>query len=90
MASVSETPKKANKNSENMLKKIGRFFKRAAVGLVNSFRNMYAELKKVTWPTPLELRNYSLVVLAFMLFMGVVIGLIDSVSAIISNWIIGA
>ena len=38
---------------------------------------MYHELKKVTWPTKKELINYSLVVLAFMVAMGIIIGLID-------------
>ena len=38
---------------------------------------MYYELKKVTWPTKEKLITYSIVVLVFMLFMGVVIGLLD-------------
>ena len=38
---------------------------------------MWYELKKVTWPTKHKLIVYSLVVLVFMLFMGVVIGLLD-------------
>lgn len=87
MASISETPKKAN-NKANALQKIGLFFKRMFLGLIASFRNMVAELKKVTWPTRTELRNYSLVVFAFMLFMGIVIGLIDAGSALLINWII--
>ena len=38
---------------------------------------MYYELKKVTWPTKEKLITYSVIVLLFMLFMGVVIGLLD-------------
>lgn len=42
-----------------------------------SVKNMIAELKKVSWPTRKELRNYSIVVVTFMLLMAVVIGLLD-------------
>ena len=38
---------------------------------------MYYELKKVTWPSKEKLIAYSIVVLVFMLFMGIVIGLLD-------------
>ena len=38
---------------------------------------MYYELKKVTWPTKQRLISYSIIVLVFMLFMSVVIGLLD-------------
>ena len=41
------------------------------------FKNMYYELKKVTWPSKYKLITYSIIVLLFMLFMGVVIGLLD-------------
>ena len=47
-------------------KNIGRFFK-----------NMWHELKKVTWPSKKDVLNYSLVVFAFMVVMGIIIGLID-------------
>ena len=49
------------------------FFK----GIGKSFKNMYHELKKVTWPTKKELLNYSIVVFVFMIVMGVIIGLFD-------------
>ena len=49
------------------------FFK----GIGKSFKNMYHELKKVTWPTKKELLNYSVVVFVFMVVMGVIIGLFD-------------
>ncbi|NLB38670.1 MAG: preprotein translocase subunit SecE [Clostridiales bacterium] len=39
---------------------------------------MWRELKKVTWPSRADLINYTLIVLAFMIFMGVVIGLLDA------------
>ena len=49
------------------------FFK----GIGRSFKNMYHELKKVTWPTKKELLNYSVVVFVFMVVMGIIIGVID-------------
>ena len=50
----------------NFFKGIGRFFK-----------NMWHELKKVTWPSKEKLLHYTAIVLLFMVFMIVVIGLID-------------
>ena len=49
------------------------FFK----GIGKAFKNMWHELKKVTWPTKKELLNYSVVVFVFMIVMGVIIGVID-------------
>lgn len=43
----------------------------------NAFKNMYYELKKVSWPTKKKLLVYSVVVLVFMVFMSIVIGLLD-------------
>lgn len=61
------------------------FFKKIGV----SFREMAAELKKVVWPTKKELINYSLVVLAFMVAMGIVIGLIDAGAGALMQLIVG-
>ena len=49
------------------------FFK----GIGRSFKNMFHELKKVSWPTKKELLNYSIVVFVFMIVMGVIIGVFD-------------
>ena len=51
----------------------GNFF----TNIGNAFRNMWRELKKVTWPTRTKLINYAVIVLLFMLVMTVVIGLLD-------------
>ena len=45
--------------------------------LVKTFKDMWAELKKVTWPTKKDMINYSVVVLVFIVIMGVIIGVID-------------
>ncbi len=53
------------------------FFKNLPANVARPFRNMWHELKKVTWPSKKDLINYTLLVLAFIVFMGVVIGLLD-------------
>ena len=72
------TEKKAVKNSKP------NFFQRFANGFVNffkkignAFKGMWHELKKVTWPSQEKLLHYTAIVLLFMVFMIVVIGLID-------------
>lgn len=51
--------------------------KRLPSRIATPFKNMWYELKKVTWPTKRKLMVYSVVVLVFMLFMSIVIGLLD-------------
>lgn len=70
-------------------KKFVLFFKNLGLRIGGSFKDMYSELKKVTWPTRKEMINYTLVVLAFMLVMGVVIGLLDGGAVWLVSAIIG-
>ena len=51
--------------------------KRLPSRIAKPFKNMWYELKKVTWPSKRKLFVCSVTVLVFMLFMGVVIGLLD-------------
>ncbi|MDD3214526.1 MAG: preprotein translocase subunit SecE [Eubacteriales bacterium] len=60
------------------------FFVRFGHGFVNffskiasSFKNMWHELKKVTWPTRDKLINYTIIVVLMMIFLMVIIGLLD-------------
>ena len=62
---------------KNIFKRIGGFFVRLVKGIGRKFREMFYELKKVTWPTKKDMINYSVVVLVFIVIMGVIIGLID-------------
>ena len=57
-------------------------------GIGKSFKNMFHELKKVTWPTKKELLNYSVVVFVFMIVMGVIIGVIDFAAGELVNLIV--
>ena len=61
------------KAKPGFVQRIGNFFKRIG----RYFKNMWHELKKVTWPTKKDVLNYSLVVFAFMVVMGIIIGVID-------------
>ena len=67
------------KAAENKSSKpgIGQRFVNFFKGIGRAFKNMYHELKKVTWPTKKELLNYSVVVFVFMVIMGIIIGIID-------------
>ena len=61
------------KSKPSFFQRVGNFFK----GIGRYFKNMWHELKKVTWPTKKDVLNYSLVVFAFMVVMGIIIGVID-------------
>ena len=65
------------------------FFKNLGKRFVTSFKDMFAELKKVSWPTRKELINYTLIVLAFMAVMAIIIGLLDTGAAWLVSFIIG-
>ena len=69
--------KSAQKSGENRIVKFFKGLKDLPQRIAKPFRNMYYELKKVTWPSKQKLVAYSIIVLVFMLFMGIVIGLLD-------------
>ena len=43
------------------------------------FREVFGEVKKISWPTTKELLSYTLTVLAFIVLMSIVIGVLDFV-----------
>ncbi len=71
---MSEEKKKAE---TGRMSKFTNWCKNLPQKISKPFKNMFYELKKVTWPSKQKLVAYSLIVLAFMLFMGIVIGLLD-------------
>jgi preprotein translocase subunit SecE len=71
----------ASKKKPNFIRGTGLFFKRLVRVVTGSFRDMFSELKKVTWPTRSALFNYTLVVLAFMVLMGIIIYGLDTGAA---------
>ncbi len=72
-----QTAESAKKTGDSKLSKILNWFKTLPQRISKPFKNMYYELKKVTWPSKQKLITYSILVLVFMLFMGIVIGLLD-------------
>ena len=56
---------------------IGERFVNFFKGIGKFFKNMFHEMKNVTWPTRKDVLNYSVVVFVFMIVMGIIIGLID-------------
>ncbi len=75
--SEKKAEKAVQKSGESRFSKILNWFKTLPTRISKPFKSMYYELKKVTWPSKEKLIAYSIIVLVFMLFMGVVIGLLD-------------
>ena len=76
---MSEEKKKPAKNDNKPSKgqQFLNWWKTLPRRIAKPFKDMHYELKKVTWPTKERWLSYSAIVLVFMLFMGVVIGLLD-------------
>ena len=73
------------KEKESFGNKFVNFFKNLPRNIARPFKNMWHELRKVTWPTKQDLIQYSLIVLVFLVFMGIVIGLLDLGSTALVN-----
>ena len=85
MAEEKKTPAKVE---ESKLTKVLNWFKTLPGRIAKPFKNMVAELKKVTWPSKKKWISSSVAVLVFMLFMGVVIGLLDLGATVLVNTMI--
>ncbi len=72
-----KTVVKGKEEKVNFFTKLVNFFKKLPGAIARPFKNMWHELRKVTWPSRQDVIKYSLIVLAFLVFMGVVIGLLD-------------
>ncbi|MBQ3669396.1 MAG: preprotein translocase subunit SecE [Clostridia bacterium] len=93
MAAVKDAQQDAKKAVAEVKKadaKQGNWFSRLFKRIGKAFYNMYHELKKVTWPTKNALIDYSLVVLAFLVIMGVLIGLFDMGASALIQLITGS
>ena len=73
------TEKKAvSKNTKpNFFVRFGNSVVSLVKKIGTAFKNMWRELRKVTWPTREKLINFSTIVVLFIVFMMVVIGLLD-------------
>lgn len=79
MANAPQTEKK------NIIVRILMFFKGLGLNIGKAFKNMFFELKKVTWPSKHDLLTYSLITVGFMVCMGIIIYLIDLGSGALVN-----
>ena len=53
------------------------------------FRETIGELRKVSWPTWLEARQLTFIVLAVMIFMGILLGITDAGAHGLLNLLLG-
>ena len=83
------TEKKAvSKNTKpNFFARVGNWFANLGKTVVSAFKNMWRELRKVTWPSREKLINYSAIVVIFMVAMMVIIGLLDTGASALVNLI---
>ena len=84
---MSDTPAKKTGSARDSAagpKKLG-FFGR----ILQFFREVVAELKKVVTPTRKQLLNYTLVVLGFILFMMLLVMGLDLVFGKLVGWVFG-
>jgi preprotein translocase subunit SecE len=72
---VTKTVAKVKK--PNFFVRFGRGFVHFFVKIGVAFKNMWHELKKVTWPTKEKMINYTIIVVLAMVFLMVIIGLLD-------------
>ncbi len=77
-AAVQSTDRSSQQKSENIFKRLRRFF-----------REVIAELRKVIWPNRKQLTTYTLVVIAFVAVMTAVIFGLDLAFAQGVNWLFG-
>ena len=90
MSEVKAKQTPAKKEKLSAMDKVLNCFKNQPVNIAKPFKNTWRERKKVTWPTRENLIKSTLLVLTFMVFMGVVIGLLDmgstEVVKLLSGW----
>ena len=84
---MSEKKAVAKNKKPNFFVRFGRGFVRFFARIGAAFKNMWLELKKVTWPSREKLVNYTVIVVLFMLFMMVIIGLLDTGATQLVNMI---
>ena len=64
---------------KNIFKRIGGFFVNLAKGIGRKFKEMYFELKKVTWPSAKDTAKNVGIVIVCVLLVGVLIWVFDGV-----------
>ena len=57
-------------------------------GPIRYCKDVWQELKKVTWPTKKDLLNYTVAVIVFIIIMAIVTGLFDFILSALFNLIV--
>ena len=79
----------AKNKKESVPVRLLKWFKRLPARIARPFKNMWNELKLVTWPSRKELTNNSLIVLIFLVLMSIIIGVLDIGATALINTLIG-
>ena len=82
--------KKTVATAEKKPNKFVAFVKALPQKIATPFKNMWHELKKVTWPTREKLVKYTVIVVLVVVFMMVVIGLLDMGATALVNLMMSA
>jgi len=77
------------KEGQSKLQKVLNWFKRLPKLIAKPFKNMWHELKLVTWPTKQELINNAIIVAVFIVILSIVIGVLDLGASHLVNRLIG-
>lgn len=81
--------KNVKQEDNSKVGKVLGWFKKLPMRIAKPFKNMWHELKLVSWPTRNELTNNSLIVLVFIVVMSVIVGLLDIGATALIQAIIG-
>jgi len=79
---------KANQRKRTRGARRTRSGRRKENAVLRYFRQTYAELRKVRWPTRRELTNLSLIVLSVTFAMSAFLGVVDWLSSLLFGFLI--
>ncbi|MBR3317192.1 MAG: preprotein translocase subunit SecE [Atopobiaceae bacterium] len=69
---------KGKSNNSGKVKVAAKEDRKGLAKVTGYFGDVRTEMRHVTWPTPAELRSYSVAVIAFLILFGVAIWLVDT------------
>jgi preprotein translocase subunit SecE len=85
---VKSTERKTSQEKKPKTTKRSRGARRKENVVVRYFRQTWAELKKVRWPTQREATNLSLIVLSVTVAMSAFLGVVDKLSDLLFGFLI--
>lgn len=71
------TNKSNNTENKNFFSKVGGWFSRTGKAIGKYFKEVFGEVKKLSWPSRKELINYTLAVVAFVALLAVIMWILD-------------